>query len=343
MKKLMMSALLGASLSASAVTVNVTNVNCGDLGAGAACDALTSEIEGYVNQDLPDVSIGDYGTGLANANNFAYKGMTSDYADIFDYFMVRAAGGLAVDGDLSDPESASGVGIGASVTAGINLDLLPVDKIGPIDLSKMDLMVSFMSYNLDQEVEDSTLEGDISNFAVMARYQIFEGKDFIPGYLLQWGGIFLHTGFQRSSSEISFTQTFSDDNVEVGGSTATFTNSSAKFAIESATTSIPIEVSTFLRAAYVFTLYGGAGFDLVSGSTDVSLKAGGTTIGSGAANNYQATIQASESDSGDADATNMRAFAGLQFNVPFVRLYAQMNQGIGNDLVGINLGAKILW
>jgi hypothetical protein len=343
MKKLMMSALLGVSLSASAVTVEVNNVVCGPVAAGALCDGLTAELKSAVNQDLPEVSIGEYGTGLANANNFAYKGITSDYSDAFDYFMVRGAGGLAVDGDLDKPESASGVGVGASVTVGINLDVLPVDKIGPIDLSKMDLFVSFMGYDLDQEIEESKLEGEISNFSVMARYQIIEGKDFIPGYLLQWGGVFLHTGFQKSSSEISFTQSFEDQTVESGSNTASFGDTTAKFSIETSTMAIPVEVSTFIRAAYVFTLYGGAGFDLVSGSTDVGLAAKGTASGTGIATGYSADIVASESDSGDADATNMRAFAGLQFNVPLFRLYAQMNTGLGNDLVGFNLGAKILF
>lgn len=342
MKKLLMGALLGASLSASAVTVTITQTSCSLPGGsgGAACNAADQAMQDFVDADLPEVSLGDYGGGIANSTNFAYKGLNSDYSDIFDFFMLRAGGGIAVQGDMSEPEKAEGIGLGASVTVGVNLDLLPVSKIGPIDLSKMDLFVSFASLDQEQDLEETNTDVELSHFAVSARYQIVDEKDIIPGTLLQWGGVHLHTGFQKSSIKGTITQKFDDQVVDLGsGQTATFGNSSAKFQLESSTFSIPIEVSTFLRAGYVFTFFGGAGLDIVSGSTDVSIGANGTATGTG----YTANISADESDSGEAEATNMRAFGGLQFNIPFVRLSLQMNKGLGNDLLGVNFGAKILW
>ncbi|MFT6631013.1 MAG: hypothetical protein ACJAS4_000959 [Bacteriovoracaceae bacterium] len=339
MKKLLMGALLGASLSASAVTVTITQTSC-TLGSTQACNAADQAMQDFVDEDLPDVSLGDYGGGIANSTNFAYKGLNSDYSDIFDYFMFRVGGGIAVQGQIDEPEKAEGIGLGASVTVGVNLDLLPVSKIGPIDLSKMDLFVSFASLDQEQDLEDTNTDVELSHFAVSARYQIIDEKDIIPGTLLQWGGVHLHTGFQKSSIKGTITQKFDDQVVDLGsGQTATFGNSSAKFELESSTFSIPIEVSTFLRAGYVFTFFGGAGLDIVSGSTDVSIGANGTATGTG----YTANISADESDSGEAEATNMRAFGGLQFNIPFVRMAIQMNKGLGNDLLGVNFGAKILW
>ncbi len=340
MKKLLLAGCLLASVSTYAVTIDVATPSCGSLST-AQCNALTTELKSVVNEDLPDVSIDKYAVGIANANGFAYKGMGSDYSDIFSYFMVRTAGGLAVQGDLDDAESAEGIGIGAAFTAGLNLDLLPVDKVGPVDLSKLDVFVSFMSYNVDQDLDESKAEGDISSLGVMARYRILDGIDFIPGSLLSWGGVFLHTGFQRSSFELDLTQSFNDETINVsGGASANLSNASAKFNLESTTTTIPVEVSTYLRAGYIFTLFGGAGFDLVTGSTDASLDASGSVSGTGG---YSTTISANESDSGDADPTNLRAFGGLQFNIPFVRLALQLNKGLGNDLFGVNFGAKILW
>ena len=314
MKKLLMGALLGASLSASAVTVTITQTSCSLPGGsgGAACNAADQAMQDFVDADLPEVSLGDYGSGIANSTNFAYKGLNSDYSDIFDFFMLRAGGGIAVQGDMSEPEKAEGIGLGASVTVGVNLDLLPVSKIGPIDLSKMDLFVSFASLDQEQDLEETNTDVELSHFAVSARYQIVDEKDIIPGTLLQWGGVHLHTGFQKSSIKGTITQKFDDQVVDLGsGQTATFGNSSAKFQLESSTFSIPIEVSTFLRAGYVFTFFGGAGLDIVSGSTDVSIGANGTATGTG----YTANISADESDSGEAEATNMRAFGGLQFNI----------------------------
>ncbi len=346
MKKLMMSVALVAlalPLTSQAITITVTQDACG-IGQ-STCDSLDQEIKDLVGEDLPDVTIGKYGTGLANANSFAYKGLGSDYSDKFSYFMVRGAAGVAVDGDIENadkPESLNGFGIGAAATVGLNLDLLPIDKIGPVDLSKLDLFVSFMSYNYEKDDTDSQAEIDLSSFSVMGRYQIIEGKDIVPGYMLEWGGVFLHTGFQRASWEGNLVGVFDDEQVEVSGQTATFKNSSATFNIETATTTIPVEISTYLRASYVFTFFGGAGFDFVQGSTDVSFDAGGT-VEAANPSDYKATISADDSDSGDADATNFRAFAGVQFNIPFVRVYAQLNKGLGNDLVGATVGTKILW
>lgn len=343
MKKLMMGALLVLSSSSYAVNLTVTPTCGGGLPTNV-CDQLTTEIQSALDADLPSVSLGKYGTGISNATGFAYKGLGSDYSDAFDFFMVRGGGGVALDGDLDKPEQAAGVGIGAAATIGINLDLLPIDKIGPVDLSKMDMFVSFMSYAPDQDMDDTSFKGDISAFSIMARYKIIDGKDFVPGNLLSWGGVFLHTGFQRSSVEANVIQTIKPETIDIGsGQTATVNNTSATFDFKTSNTSIPVEVSTFFRAGWVFTFFTGFGFDIVSGSTDVSLSAAGTASGNGAATGYSATIAADESASGDADATNFRALGGLQFNLPFFRIYTHINKGLGNDLLGFNVGAKILW
>lgn len=343
MKKLMMGALLTLSVSTYAVDISVNNVTCtGAYATGTICDQLDDEIQGLVEGDLPDVSIGKYGTGVANANGFSYRGLTSDYSDKFDFFMVRAAGGVAVEGDIDEPESASGFGIAANATVGLNLDLLPIDKIGFIELDKLDIFMSFMSQSLDQDAGDGTVEGDISSFGVMARYHLIEGKDFVGGNMLSWGGVFVHTGIQRSSFEIDLTQAFDDETVEVSGQDATFGDSSASFTLESTNFAIPVEVSTYIRMAWALTFFGGAGFDIVSGSTDVELNASGSVEGS-TGGTYRTDISASDSDSGDADATNFRAFVGGQLNLPFFRVFVHANKGLGNDLLGVNLGAKILW
>lgn len=342
MKKLLVGTLLALSTSTYAVNITVTQ-SCGSLDA-TICGQLTTEIENTLNQDLPDVSIGEYGTGIANSQGFAYRGLGSDYSDNFDWFMVRAAGGFAVEGDLDKPENASGVGVGAAATVGINLDLLPIDKVGPIELEKLDVFVSFMSYSPDQDLEDTAFKGDISAFSLMARYQIIDGIDIAPGNLFKWGGVFLHTGIQRSSVEADVTQSFDSETIDIGGGqTATMNNTSATFSFETTNTAIPIEVSTYLRMAWALTLYGGAGFDIVSGSTDVALTAGGTASGNGSVSDYSAAISANESDSGDADATNLRAFLGGQLNLPFFRLYGQFNKGLGNDNLGLHFGAKIMY
>jgi hypothetical protein len=114
--------------------------------------------------------------------------------------------------------------------------------------------------------------------------------------------------------------------------------------MDSTVTSIPVELSTYLRMAYVLTLYGGVGFDYnLSAETDVDLNASGNFSGSGSGTTYSATINANESASGEGAATDFRRFVGIQFNVPFVRIYAQMNQNFGGDLNGFNVGLKMTY
>lgn len=347
MKKLLMVAALATmSLSSYAVNVSVTEQTCFGGSPNAAeraiCDALTSELQAAVDADLPSVSLGKYGTGLANSNGFAQKGLTSDYSDKFTYFMVRGGVGAAVQGDIDKPESAEGFGFGAAATVGINLDLLPIDKIGFIEFDKMDLFVSFMNYDVDQDDDDFSAKGEFSHLGIMARYQVIEGKDIFPGYMLEWGGVFLHTGLQRSSFKADLTSRFDDQTVTTdNGDQATFGNTSATFALDTTTTTIPVEVSTYLRTIWALTFSAGAGFDYVAGSTDVDLSASGTA--SGASNQYSATVSASDNASEDADVTNFRAFGGVQLNLPFFRVYLNYNKGLGNDLVGANAGVKILW
>lgn len=336
MKKLLFGMLVVGSMSASAIDIVINQTSC-TLGSSALCDAMDAAFKEAAGADLPDVDLSTYATGIANSTAFAQKGLGSDYSDLFEIVSIKAGLGVGAQGTTDDPE---GIGIGAAVGIGVNLEVLPVKKIGPVDLEKMDLFVSFMSYNIDQTQDAATFEGDLTTFSVMGRYQIVEGSDLVPGYMAEWGGVFLHTGFQKSSMELKLTNSFDDLTVESNGVSGTFSNSSALFSIDSSVLAIPVEVSTYMRFLYVFTLYTGAGLDFVSGSSDIDASAGGNMT----ATDYAATISLNAAEaSGDADATNFRVFAGLQFNIPFVRLFAQVNKGLGNDLLGATFGLKLLY
>lgn len=344
MKKCLLlgSLLLINSMAAFAIEVTVTRTTCG-LGA-STCDDLDARVKQEVEDGLPDASFSDYTTGMANSNSFAQVGLGSDYSDHFDYGVIKLAAGTAFQGDADkisdDPGTAEGVGLGAAATFGINLDVLPIDKIAFIDLTKLDLFVSLGMLDQDSESDDLEIDGKINYFSVMGRYRLMDEVDIVPGNMLKWGGLHLHTGIQRSSFEAKLTKRFDDEVVDVGGgNTATITDTSAVFDIDTTTTTIPVEVSTYLRTIWALTFYGGGGFDFVTGSTKAKLNAVGTATGTG----YASNITATESDTGDADPTNFRAFAGIQVNVPFVRVFAQVNKGLGNDLNGANLGVKVLW
>lgn len=342
MKKLSFLALF-AAFGAQAVNVSVTVNNCGGLGP-ADCNSLRDQIKEDINEDLPDVSIDKYADGISDATGFAQKGQTSEYGRDFDLFVIRGGAGVAVKGEIDDMESAEGIGIGGTVGAMINMDILPIAKLGFIDFSKLDLGFSFMSYQMDQEVDAATFDGKIAAFNIMARYRLVDGVDIVSGNLVRWGGVHLHTGFQRSSMKLDLVQDFKDEKVEESGNSATFQNGKASFGIDSQVSAIPVEISTSIRLAYAFSLYAGLGFDIVSGSTDIDFDASGNIVGDGgAAAGFDADIAANEGGDGTPMGTNKRVFGGLQINVPLVSIFAHVNKGLGDDLLGVNAGLKVYW
>jgi hypothetical protein len=334
-------------MAASAIDITVNTTSCGTLttGTGGQCESLENQIRTEVNKDVPEVSIDKYAEGISDSTAFAMKGQGSDYADDFDIFTIKGSLGAAFKGDMDEPEQAEGIGLGAAVTVGVNLNVLPVDKIGGVELKDFDLFFSAMSYNTDQDMDDLTLKGDLNSLGMHVRWRFIDGVDIFPGNMLRWGGVQIHTGYQRSSMKIDMIQSLKDQTVDSGsGPTATFGDASVNFSIDSQTSSIPFEISTSIRALYVFTLYTGFGFDYnVSGSTDIDLDASGTVTGDGSTGGYQASINANESGDGSISTTSMRAFLGLQFNVPVVRIYVHANKGLGDDQLGVNTGVKINW
>tara|TARA_B100001971_G_scaffold84647_1_gene77980 strand:- start:88525 stop:89610 length:1086 start_codon:yes stop_codon:yes gene_type:complete len=345
-KLLLLLSLFLISFKSEAVNITISST-CNGGANTANCQALEDELNSYLNSETPDVSIDKYADGISNATGFAMKGQNSEYAENFSLFVFKPSFGLAAQGDVDEPESAEGFGLGGALTVGINLDLLPIDKIGPIEFKKMDLFVSFMSYNLDQEVGDNaTGEGELSSFSVMARYRLMDAVDIVPGYMLQWGGLHIHTGIQRNKMGIELSQDLEDETVtdEGTGASGTFNNGNVTFDMDSTVTSIPFEISTSIRALYVLSLYGGLGFDYnLTSETDVDLNADGTFNGNAGGDTYVANISADESASGEGMATNYRGFVGLQFNVPFVRIYVQANKSFAEELVGVNAGLKITY
>ena len=345
MKKLLFLTLL-TPLIGHSLEFNVSNVNCGSVPGtptSGQCGDLVNEIRNF--EDLPDVSIDKYADGVSEANAFALKGQGSDYAEAFSYFMLKPSFGVAIKGDVDklsdDPESAEGIGLGGALTIGLNMDMLPIDKIGPVDFSKLDLFVSFLSYNLDQDGDETELQGDLKSFGIYGRYRLIDAVDIVPGYMLEWGGLHLHTGIQRASMNLDVTQKLENQTVDTGSASADFTNGFAAFTLETETTSIPVEISTYMRMAYIFTLYGGAAFDYTLGSSDIDFGADGSLTNS--STSFSADVAAGESADGSPEATNFRAFGGVQFNIPFVRVFAQVNKGLGSDLVGATAGVKLAW
>src|SRR5690606_7063454 len=108
------------------------------------------------------------------------------------------------------------------------------------------------------------------------------------------------------------------------------------------THSIPLEISTDVQLLYILSLYGGLGVDfnfgqakgdgaLNSGTQQITCT-GGTQCGGGI--NINVTPEANIDATGKVNSFTSRAFAGLQFNLPYVRIFGQVDKSLGDDLIG---------
>jgi hypothetical protein len=341
-------------MTAQAIDFTYTHDCSGLVGGsgGSLCTDIKNEVESVASSDLPDVDISKYSDGTANATVIANTGKGSDYGQNFDLFTIKINPlGIGVDaseGGLSDPDNASGVAIGAGLMVGVNMDAFPIGKIGFFDFDKLDVMFNFMNLNVDQELDSAEASGEVSGLGLMARYRIMDPVDILPGYMVQWGGVMLHTGFQKSKMNMSLVQNLNDETISGSQGafnyTGSFTNASGTFEIDSNTTVIPIEVSTYIRLAYAFTFYGGLGMDIASGESKIGFNGSGTVnVNAGAGGNYTGTIAASQVSKGEPESAKMRGFLGVQINAPVVSLYVHANKQLAADVIGVNLGLNIGW
>lgn len=315
-------------------------------GTDVLTEAIFDEIENKINDELPNATGETYAPHMANAATAAMKSTGSDYSNDLDFLMVSANIGAAVaskdystsdliKGDV-DEEKLDGIGLSGTLTIGMNMGTFLKKNIGFIDPSRLDLFVNFMSADKDSN------EFSIShkNLGLHARYHLHEGYSLFSQSLLKWGGVFLTTGIEYSKLDLNLVENFSETETQ-GTASATFAGD-GQIGVKSSVTSIPIEVSTYIQAFYVLTLYTGVGVDInfgrsrVIGTIDGDVTVSGTASGTGDAN-------LDLSGSGKPDSFSTRAFVGAQINIPVVKIYAQLSKHFGTDTTSVNAGLKFIW
>lgn len=132
-----------------------------------------------------------------------------------------------------------------------------------------------------------------------------------------WGGVAFTTGYERTAYALTLEQT-----IPVETAITTW-DADGVYEVRAVANSIPLELSTNMRAGF-FTVFGGGGLDFMvagSGETDMDLRGGltdesGRTVG-------EALI--TWSDATDVSGMSPRFFGGIQLNIVMVKLYGQLN------------------
>lgn len=318
-------------------------------------DSQAQKIQDDVNQDFPTDSPGRIMEGTANSTVMAAKGIGTDYTDRFQTYLVGYS--VGVGADLEEEKTLdseiSGGGAASGVVVGANAKAIRIENFAGLDTSKLNIFVNFGKLSHDEKIRESrdvdgTGKIEMLNIGLHFNYLIKEGSG---DYMVGWGGIRTHWGYEYNDTLTTYKTSI--DRLFDESENATNLNGRVTghptFKISTQTHSIPLAVSSNVHFLQIFTLYGGLGTDISYGKargegvldgdvspvicTDNGFCGGGRLI--------QLQAQASADEDGTVKPLIYRGFAGLQLNIPYVRIFGQIDKAFGNDLIAANIGLRL--
>ncbi len=341
--------ILATALPARAQIFKLTLVPTGNAAVDAALEAELLKVQNDVNKDLPASSPKRLMEGMADSQAASSRGMATDYISHFDKFTIGAGVGLGADleEDKEMDSDISGAGATGGAIVGLNMSSLFDDSFLGLDPKKTTLMLNFFKYDLEKDVDDNEVKADMISFGFMGSYKWIDGNG---SRWFGWDGVRLHTGYQYSSLDLTVTSNIDKDVDEDNGTESISGNLAAtpKATIETATHSIPIEISSGVNFLHVLSFYAGLGTDFNMGSAKgkadanaerSTLNCTGGVCGGGQA--FQVDTAANVDETGKVRPLFLRAFAGFQVNIPYVRVYAVANKVFGTEVYSVATGLRL--
>jgi hypothetical protein len=364
---LLLSLILGFGLysnesKAQLFRINILNEGALDPAVASALRTALDSAEADINKDFPSA-----GTpkrlmeGLANSSVMSGKGVGSDYASRMEVALIGVGVGVGADmeKDKSSGSELSGIGLQGGLILGTNLGWISSGKILGLEAKRLNVYANFFKYSHDQKMGDAnkdTLEADLGSLGFHVSYDLIRpsGRS-----LMRWGGVKLHTGFEKNTTELTFKTTINETvSGDLGGGATVGgpVTGSPTANIDVATTSIPLEISTNVQFLYFLSLYGGFGADMNFGQAKggAALNANPTTLScnpdqTGGAGTCvggvdpQVQAEANIDSTGKVASFLTRAFAGVQINLPYTNIFVQADKSLGNDLIGATAGLRFVY
>ena len=116
------------------------------------------------------------------------------------------------------------------------------------------------------------------------------------------------------------------------------------------TMSIPLALSTDIQILYFVSIYTGAGVDYnmgqakgkgeLNGNNSTLSCSGGGICSGGGATTVTVKPVANLDTTSKVEPFLYRAFAGVQFNLPWTRIFVQVDKSLSNDLIGATAGLR---
>ena len=360
--------LAGLLTLSSQAEAQIFKIKVKDYGAGEGnatfenfVDSEIRKIQDEINKDLPSGPPQKLLEGTANASVMAGKGIGSDYASRMEVALIGAGVGAGADLTKSkDPESdISGAAVASGAIIGVNLGFLDTKKILGMDTDRLNFYLNFMDYthkqNLsDKEGQKSRAEISMTSLGAHFKYDWIKGSG---SKWLGWGGVKFHFGYEYNKNNITFQSEIDEEIAETDSNNNTISgrikgNPIAR--INTATHSIPLEISTDVQILYFLSLYTGVGVDYNFGQSkakgnlnaeDSNLTCTGTgsPCPGGAGTSVTVQTEADISGTGKVNPFTSRGFVGAQINLPYMVIFVQGDKAFGSNVVGATAGLRFVY
>lgn len=337
--------LLGQCVYAQKI-FDITITDYGNLNQ-TIVDALILQVETEALTKIPNVDQSKFFSSMANASAMATKTLGSDPINEFEYAMIGLGVGAGLDlddknfDDMKDAngdydfDSAPGAGVAGAFTIGSSGRFI---KSKRFDMKKWAFFLNYFPYNYEKD----DVEIKIRTTGLHARYQLWEGKEVLPWNMFNLMPVYVTFGYDHNKLTAKYTDVFNISKLQSSYS-ATF-NATGVIDVDVTTVSLPLEISSGLQIGYLLTLYGGLGMDLNfgEGQGNASLTNSAVTLSDGT-NTATGTASLSLGDNGDPKNFFSRYFAGVQFNLWRLKVYAQAEKTFGRNLYNAQAGIRMIF
>jgi len=322
MRSLIVAASLLAPTVASAdATVTITLTQQGQAFAAALGKTpaeLQAELKSKVDDAYQTANVDGFLRAFTDATAFSQRGIGVDYAAHPENIIFGIAGNVAVASDSvldSQERTTAGAAVNFAAMVGVNL--------ASMDLPKLTLFGN----GFYQGAATDKLDGTITSVGAHAQYRLIspQADKGAAAVVARWLGLDITAGIEYTrwklgATNIKNTYQLAGD----GGQTSTVSvDSTGNFDLTTNAVTVPVEITTGVRLAYIASLYIGAGFDFTVGKSEVAGNLSGDILTDAGETIGNVTLAATGSNSASPAAG--RILAGAQLNLWKLKIFVQGN------------------
>jgi hypothetical protein len=328
-------ALLATTAAAdSSVTVTLSPAGealASQLGETPAslADKLKARIDdAYQTNNLPG-----FLRDFTDATAFSQRGLGVDYVSVPSSIMVGVGGNVALAS--SDILTADRPTAGAAA----NVGLMVGANLGKLDLPRW----TVFGNGFYQGASTDRLDGHLTSVAAHVQLKLIEPEATGgSAYVVRWIGLDVTSGVEYTRWDLHGKIPMTNDFTVAGTTTSADVrlSSTGSFHLTSNAVTIPLEATTGLRLLELVSVYGGVGIDLSTGSSTIDASLTGDLKSKDGATSYgTAVIGASGNNS--ASPAAIRALAGVQLNLAWLKIFVQGNLS-QTPAASVSFGARLV-